>query len=74
MNIAIIGIITRPIAPDTHGGTEAITYALVESLMKRGHTVTLYASSDSRTSAKLISVCDSATAHVVSMNGNLAQP
>ncbi|MEN9328352.1 MAG: hypothetical protein RI947_1160 [Candidatus Parcubacteria bacterium] len=74
MKIALTGILTRSIGRQTYGGTEAITYHLVEELVKRGHDITLYAASDSEVSSKLISVCSSSTARIVSMNGDLAQP
>lgn len=42
--------------PKKYGGTERIVYALSEELVRRGHNVTLFASGDSHTSAKLESV------------------
>ena len=41
-----------------------ITYFLVEELVRRGHEVTLFASSDSETSARLVSICDSQTVNL----------
>lgn len=54
-----IGIIAPPwyrVPPKKYGGTELVVYNLVEGLVKRGHKVTLFASGDSKTSAKLIPV------------------
>jgi glycosyltransferase involved in cell wall biosynthesis len=40
--------------PRKYGGTERVVAALTEELVARGHEVTLFASGDSRTSARLI--------------------
>lgn len=42
--------------PKKYGGTERIVAALTEELVRRGHDVTLFASGDSQTNAKLESV------------------
>ena len=44
-----------PVPPTTFGGTEAVVSNITEELVKRGHDVTLFASGDSKTSAKLVS-------------------
>jgi glycosyltransferase involved in cell wall biosynthesis len=41
------------VPPKTYGGTELIVYYLTEELVKRGHKVTLFATKNSKTSAKL---------------------
>ncbi|MES2007206.1 MAG: glycosyltransferase family 4 protein [Patescibacteria group bacterium] len=56
MKIAQISTIASRVPPKGHGGTERIVHALTEELVKRGHEVTLFASGDSITSAKLDSV------------------
>lgn len=56
MKIAQIGPIIERVPPKKYGGTERVIYALTEELVKRGHEVTLFASGDSITSAKLVSV------------------
>lgn len=56
MRIAQIAPIIERVPPQKYGGTERVVYALTEQLVKRGHDVTLFASGDSQTSAKLISV------------------
>ncbi len=48
------------VPPKKYGGTELIVSHLTEELIKRGHQVTLFASGDSITRAKLISVCPKA--------------
>ncbi len=44
------------VPPKKYGGTELIASYLTEELVKRGHNVTLFASGDSKTKAKLVSV------------------
>ncbi len=56
MKIAQISPIVERVPPKKYGGTERMVHALTEELVKRGHEVTLFASGDSITSAKLISV------------------
>ncbi len=56
MKIAQIAPIAERVPPKRYGGTERVVYALTEELVKRGHEVTLFASGDSQTSAKLESV------------------
>lgn len=56
----IIGIVA-PIAwrtpPHHYGGWERVASQLTEGLVRRGHTVTLFATADSLTRAQLLSVC-----------------
>ncbi|MCL4416149.1 MAG: glycosyltransferase family 4 protein [Actinobacteria bacterium] len=56
MKIAQIAPMGERIPPKKYGGTERIIYTLTEELVKKGHDVTLFATGDSLTSAKLISV------------------
>jgi glycosyltransferase involved in cell wall biosynthesis len=56
MKIAQIAPIGERVPPKKYGGTERVVHALTEELVKRGHEVTLFASGDSQTSAKLVSV------------------
>lgn len=53
MKIAQIAPIVERVPPKKYGGTERVVHALTEELVKRGHEVTLFASGDSQTSAKL---------------------
>jgi len=56
MKILQIAPLWIPIPPVTYGGTELVVSWLTEELVKRGHEVTLLASGDSKTSAKLIPI------------------
>ena len=56
MKIAQIAPIVERVPPKKYGGTERMVHALTEELVRRGHDVTLFASGDSRTSAKLESI------------------
>jgi glycosyltransferase involved in cell wall biosynthesis len=56
MRIAQIAPIIERVPPKKYGGSERVINVLTEGLVKRGHDVTLFASGDSLTSAKLISV------------------
>ncbi|MBX4205053.1 MAG: glycosyltransferase family 4 protein [Candidatus Doudnabacteria bacterium] len=56
MRIAQIAPIPERVPPKKYGGTERVIYYLTEELVKMGHDVTLFASGDSITSAKLVSV------------------
>jgi glycosyltransferase involved in cell wall biosynthesis len=51
----------KDIPPQCSGAPEMIASQITEELVKRGHDVTLFASGDSKTSAKLISVTKKAT-------------
>ncbi|MGD9846751.1 MAG: glycosyltransferase family 4 protein [Variibacter sp.] len=53
MRIAQVAPLTEAIPPKLYGGTERVVYWLTEELVALGHDVTLFASGDSRTSAKL---------------------
>lgn len=57
MKIAQVAPLFESVPPKLYGGTERIVFQLTEELVKRGHDVTLYASGDSDTSARLISAC-----------------
>jgi glycosyltransferase involved in cell wall biosynthesis len=53
MRIAQIAPLTEAIPPRLYGGTERVVHWLTEELVALGHDVTLFASGDSITSAKL---------------------
>lgn len=53
MKIAILAPFEERVPPHTYGGTELVIYNLTEQLVKMGHNVTLLASGDSKTNAKL---------------------
>jgi glycosyltransferase involved in cell wall biosynthesis len=58
LRIAQLGTNTERVPPAGYGGIELITSVLTESLHQRGHEVTLFASGDSLTKARLVSVTD----------------
>jgi glycosyltransferase involved in cell wall biosynthesis len=53
MRIAQIAPLFEAVPPKLYGGTERVVYSLTEELVAMGHDVTLFASGDSLTSAKL---------------------
>jgi len=53
MKIAQIAPLIESCPPQLYGGTERIVSYLTEELVRQGHDVTLFASGDSRTSARL---------------------
>lgn len=53
MRIAQIAPLTEAVPPSLYGGTERVVSWLTEALVGLGHDVTLFASGDSKTSAKL---------------------
>jgi glycosyltransferase involved in cell wall biosynthesis len=55
LKIAQLGPLYERIPPKLYGGTERVVSYLTEELVRRGHDVTLFASGDSVTSAKLAS-------------------
>jgi glycosyltransferase involved in cell wall biosynthesis len=60
MRIAQIAPLYESCPPKLYGGTERVVSYLTEDLVAAGHDVTLFASGDSQTSARLISPCDHA--------------
>jgi glycosyltransferase involved in cell wall biosynthesis len=56
LKIAQISPLVERVPPKKYGGTERVIHALTEELVRRGHQVTLYASGNSISSAKLFSV------------------
>ena len=51
------------VPPTGYGGTERVVSTLTEELVRRGHDVTLFASGDSGTSARLVPIVDTALWH-----------
>ncbi|WP_208619912.1 glycosyltransferase [Thermus tenuipuniceus] len=58
MRIAQIAPLYEAVPPKLYGGTERVVHALVEERVRRGHEVTLFASADSRTSARLVPMAE----------------
>jgi glycosyltransferase involved in cell wall biosynthesis len=79
MRIAQVAPLSESVPPKLYGGTERVVHHLTEELVRQGHEVTLFASGDSLTQARLEAVCpkalrlnpnciDPLAAHVVMMN------
>ena len=56
MKIAQVAPLYELVPPRLYGGTERIVAHLTDALVELGHDLTLFASADARTSAKLVSV------------------
>src|SRR5690606_41068554 len=60
MRIAQISPLYESVPPKLYGGTERVVRYLTEELVAMGHDVTLYASGDSQTTARLVPGCNKA--------------
>lgn len=58
MRIAQVAPPYEAVPPHKYGGTERVVSYLTEELVKRGHDVTLFATADSTTSARLVPIAD----------------
>jgi glycosyltransferase involved in cell wall biosynthesis len=58
MKIAQVAPLYESVPPKLYGGTERVVSYLTEELVRMGHDVTLYASGESCTSARLRSTCE----------------
>ncbi|HEU5074308.1 MAG TPA: glycosyltransferase family 4 protein [Polyangiaceae bacterium] len=58
MRIAQVAPLAEAVPPRAYGGTERVVSWLTEELVRRGHEVTLFASGDSVTSARLVASVD----------------
>ena len=58
MRIAQVAPLIESVPPKHYGGTERIVSYLTEELVRVGHDVTLFASGDSVTNARLIASCE----------------
>ncbi len=72
MRIAQIAPLFESVPPRLYGGTERVVHWLTESLVAAGHDVTLFATADSRTSARLVPVRDAAARFVRNFEVNNA--
>ena len=54
MKIAQVAPLAESVPPKLYGGTERVVSYLTEELVRLGHEVTLFASADSQTSARLV--------------------
>jgi glycosyltransferase involved in cell wall biosynthesis len=57
LRIAQVAPLFESVPPRYYGGTERVVSYLTEELVRQGHDVTLFASGDSVTEAKLVAVC-----------------
>ncbi|HEU4929792.1 MAG TPA: glycosyltransferase family 4 protein [Candidatus Krumholzibacteria bacterium] len=57
MKIAQVAPLYESVPPSLYGGTERVVSYITEELVKEGHDVTLFASGDSITRARLIAPC-----------------
>lgn len=57
LKIAELAPISWRTPPRQYGPWELVTSYITEGLVKRGHDVTLFATADSKTRGKLVSVC-----------------
>lgn len=57
MRIAQVSPLYETVPPTGYGGTERVVSWLTEELVRLGHKVTLFASGDSKTSARLVPGC-----------------
>jgi glycosyltransferase involved in cell wall biosynthesis len=63
MRIAQVSPLFESVPPKLYGGTERVVAYLTNELVRQGHDVTLFASGDSATDAKLVAVIDQALRH-----------
>ena len=57
MKIAQVAPLTERVPPKYYGGTERVVSYLTEELVRQGHEVTLFASGDAITQARLVAAC-----------------
>ncbi len=60
MKIAQVAPLWESVPPVLYGGTERVVSFITEELVRQGHEVTLFASGDSTTNARLIPMCGEA--------------
>jgi len=60
MRIAQVAPLCESVPPKLYGGTERVVSYLTEELVRCGHEVTLFASGDSETKARLVPACPKA--------------
>jgi glycosyltransferase involved in cell wall biosynthesis len=70
MRIAQVAPLTEAVPPKLYGGTERVVHWLTEELVALGNDVTLFASGDSRTSAKL----DATWPKALRLDGSVRDP
>jgi glycosyltransferase involved in cell wall biosynthesis len=73
MRIAQVAPLYESVPPYLYGGTERVVSYLTEELVALGHDVTLFASGDARTTARLVSACPIALWHDPEVRETLPQ-
>ena len=68
MKIAHVAPLTESIPPRGYGGIERVVSYITEELVRRGHEVTLFASGDSQTAARLAPCSTKALGYDISVN------
>jgi len=63
MRIAQVAPLYESVPPKFYGGTERVVSYLTEELVRQGHEVTLFASGDSETQARLVAACPRGLRH-----------
>jgi glycosyltransferase involved in cell wall biosynthesis len=70
MKIAQIAPLWEQVPPTTYGGTELVVSRLTDELVRRGHDVTLFASGDSKTLARL----EAGSPHALRLDKSIKEP
>lgn len=65
MRVAILSPVWFPVPPTGYGGIEWVVSLLADGLVEAGHEVTLFASGDSHTTARLVSVYETAPSELI---------
>jgi len=71
VRIALIAPLAEAVPPKLYGGTERVIWWLTEALVDLGHDITLYASADSQTNARLVPCADQAL-RLAGINNHIA--
>ena len=72
MRIAQVAPLAEAVPPKLYGGTERVVSWLTEELVRQGHDVTLFASGDSKTSAKLVPCCSEQALRLAGIRDHIA--
>lgn len=67
MRVGLLSPVWFPVPPTGYGGIEWVVALLADGLVDAGHDVTLFASGDSRTKARLVSVFDEAPSEKIGL-------
>src|SRR3982751_2824612 len=73
MRIAEVAHLTESVPPRRYGGSERIIAYLADELVHLGHDVTLFASADSSTNARLEPICGNAVRSSETPTGRMAR-